>query len=75
MNQIQSETLSRLIGSTHHIIDCHKCLAAIAYAEKQGIKQDAVRMILDARADWMKQITLWQRKWQSNTRNSKNPMK
>ena len=70
MKTIQIETINRMIGGTHHITDCHKCLAAIAYGEKQGIKQEAIRMVLDARYNWLNQLTLWQRKWQINTRNS-----
>ena len=70
MNRIQESTLDRLIGGTHNIIDCHKCLAAIAYGEKQGIKQEAIRMVLDARANWLTWITLTQREWQAGTRNS-----
>ena len=70
MDKIQKTTIERMIGCTHHIIDCHKCLAVIAYAEKQGIKSQAIRMILDARHNWLNQKTLWQRKWQRDTKNT-----
>ena len=69
MKEIERTTIERIIGRTANIVDRHKCIAALAYAEKRGIKPECMRMILDARNQWIDQLTLWQRKWQSDTKN------
>ena len=69
MNNIQQETLSRIIGSTHNVIDCHKCIAALAYAKSKGIESECRGMILAARISNLNWWTITQRKWQRLTRN------
>jgi len=69
MTPLEQVTIERTIGCTGNMVDRHKCLAALAYAEKRGCKQGAIEMILSARFDWLDWLTVTQRKWQGNTRN------
>ena len=69
MKEIEKITIERTLGITNHITDWHKCLAALAYAEKRGIRQEALQMIIEKRLGWLNWLTTTQRKWQSNTRN------
>jgi len=70
MNDLQTETLHRIIGRTMNIVDQHKCLAALAYARQYDIEAECRQMILAARLSWLTWHTLAQRKWQiENTRN------
>ena len=69
MTLIEKTTIERIIGSTGNVIDRHKCLAALAYAEKRNIKSECWSMILNARWAWLNWLTVTQRKWQLETRN------
>ena len=74
LQEMQSMTVAqiaidRMIGSTANIIDRHKCLAALAYADKRGLRKDFVELYLEARLDWLNWLTKTQRKWQGETRN------
>jgi hypothetical protein len=70
MNQIEQYTIENLAGSTSHITDRHKCLAALAYADNRGIdRATALRIILARRFQWLDWLTTTQSKWQSHTRN------
>jgi site-specific recombinase XerC len=69
MTDIERTTVERITGCTMNIIDRHKCLAAIYYAEKRGCKDEAIQIILSARQTWLEWIIKTQRKWQMETRN------
>ena len=69
MKQIERITIERVIGSTASVIDRHKCLAAIAYAEKRGCRDEAIKMILKARFIWINWLSMTQRRWQIKTKN------
>ena len=68
MNQLEHSTIDSISGATSHIIDRHRCLAALAYAEKRGIpKSEVMAIILEKRFSWLNWQTVTQRKWQSHT--------
>ena len=68
MTDIEQTTIERVTGCTHHITDQHRCLAVLAYADKHGIRKEALTMIVTMRYDWLNWLTMTQRKWQSKTR-------
>jgi len=69
METIEQATIKSIVGSTSNIIDRHKCLAALAYAEKRGCREVAEIIILETRLSWLNWLTMTQRKWQSKTKN------
>ena len=70
MTDIEEITIERVTGCTNHITDQHRCLAVLAYAEKRGIRDEALRIILDQRYQRLNWLTVTQRKWQLKTRNT-----
>lgn len=69
MTELERQTINSITGSTAHITDRHKCLAALAYAENRGIgKREAMEIILDKRFTWLTWLTVTQRQWQAHTR-------
>jgi hypothetical protein len=69
MTKLEEEVIRRTMGSTMNIVDRHKCLAALAYAEKRCCKISALRMYLDMRKEWVDWHVISQRKWQMETKN------
>ena len=67
---VELYTIENIAGSTHHISDQHRCLAALAYAKNRGVpKEAALAIILTKRSNWLNWLTVVQRQWQCNTRN------
>ncbi len=70
MNQLEYHIIESIAGSTNHIGDRHRCLAALAYADKRGVpRAEALRIVLDKRFSWLNWLTMSQRRWQRETRN------
>ena len=69
MNRLQTETVSRIIGATHQLIDSEKNKAAIAYGATIGAKSEVKQMIIKSRLNWLNWLTTTQRHWQSQTKN------
>ena len=69
-SELEHDTIRSIAGSTNHIGDKHKCLAALAYARSRGIdRQVALGIVLDKRYQWLNWLTKTQRQWQIKTRN------
>lgn len=68
MKQLEQEIIKSIAGGTSHMGDRHRCLAALAYAEKRGVdKAEAMAIILEKRFNWLTWLTVTQRQWQSHT--------
>ena len=69
MKDIERYTINSITGSTRHISDKHRCLAALAYAEKRGVdRAEAMQIVLDKRYAWLNWLSMTQRRWQCKTR-------
>ena len=70
MEQLEEMTIERIAGTTNHISDRHRCLAALAYARQRGFSHaKAMGIILAKKRRWLDWLSVTQRRWQTGTRN------
>jgi len=69
MTALEERTIEDITGSTNWVGDWHRSLAALAYAEKRGIRrEEALTIIIGKRLRWLDWLTATQRRWQRETR-------
>ena len=69
MKKLDRIIVNRIIGPTSDIVDRYKCLAAVYFGEKRGFKDEAIKMILAEKLEWLNWLSVTQRQWQKETKN------
>lgn len=69
MKEAEKVAITRIIGPTSRVVDRYKCLAAIYFGEKRGFKSEVIKMVLEAKLEWLNWLSITQRQWQKDTKN------